>query len=249
MRPEKPIEQRSGGLWSRLLAAGSRLMGQAHYQRIEERLLLKILGAVNGRSVLDIGCGHGKYMALLASSGCLVTGVDVNGEQVAALCAEGWRVFTPDTLPDGECYDYILMAHVIEHMTPNELVACMDRYLPFLKHDGKLIIITPVPGERFWHDFTHVRPYLPQSVRMTFGGIVTPASGRAAYRMDLEEIYFFKDSWRARNCRAFYPSSSASGILRIGLWLCNVFLAFLHVASRGRLGVTASWLGIYGRRL
>jgi SAM-dependent methyltransferase len=247
MRPEKPIEQRRGALCSILVTAGDSLMRKAHYQRLEELRLLKMLEDANGRSVLDIGCGHGKYMTLLASAGCLMTGVDVNAEQVAALRAQGLRVFTPDALPDGERYDYILMSHVIEHMTPDELVACMDRYLPFLKDDGRLIIITPFPGERFWHDFTHVRPYLPQSVRMAFGGIVTPSSNRAAQRMELEEIFFFKDSWRIRNCRAFYPFSSTPGFMRTALWLCNFFLAFLHQVSGGKLGATASWLGLYGR--
>jgi len=184
---------------------------------------------------------------LLRQRGYHITGVDTNAEQVAALCAQGRRVFTPDALPDGERHDYILMSHVIEHMTPDELVACMDRYLPFLKDDGRLIIITPFPGERFWHDFTHVRPYLPQSVRMAFGGIIAPSSGRTAHRMELEEIFFFKDSWRVRNCRAFYPFSATSGLIRKALWLCNVFLAFLHQVSGGRLGVTASWLGVYTR--
>ena len=247
MRSEKPIEQREAWLCSRLLAAGDNLMRQAHYQRLEERRLLEIMQAAHGRSVLDIGCGHGKYMALLASAGCLVTGVDLNAEQVAALRAQCWRAFTPDTLPNGERYDYILMSHVIEHMTPDELVACLDRYLPFLNDDGKLIIITPLPGERFWHDFTHVRPYLPQSIRMAFGGIVAPSSNRVAQRMELEEIFFFKDSWRLRNHRAFYPSSSAPGLIRTALWLLNIFLAFLHRTSGGRLGAAASWLGIYGK--
>ena len=250
MRLEKLIEQRKTGLWPRLAAAGDSLMRLAHYQRLEEKRLLKIFEDASeggSPSVLDIGCGHGKYMRLLASADCVVSGVDVNAEQVAALCSEGRRAFTPDTLPSGERYDYILMSHIIEHMPPDELVTCMDRYLPFLKEDGKLIIITPFPGERFWHDFTHVRPYLPQSIRMLFGGIVTPSSSRAAHRMELEEVFFFKDSWRLRNCRAFYPFSSTSGLIRTALWCVNVFLAFLHQASGGSLGATASWLGIYGK--
>ena len=251
MRQEKPIDQHKTGLWSRMAEAGNSLMQRAHYQRLEEKRLLKIFETTStgGQSVLDIGCGHGKYMRLLASAGCVVSGVDVNEEQVAVLREEGWRAFTPDALPSGERYDYILMSHIIEHMPPDELVACMDRYLPFLKDDGKLIIITPFPGERFWHDFTHVRPYLPQSIRMLFGGIVAPSSSKAGHRMELEEIFFFKDSWRLRNCRAFYPSSSTSGIQRVAVWLCNVFLALSHLASGGRVGATASWLGIYGRRI
>ena len=226
-------------------ACCDRLVHNTHYQKIEEKCLARMMARFRGKDVLDVGCGHGKYMQMLEEKGCRVTGVDINPEQVASLCKAGQRAFTPEALPTDVRYDLILMAHVIEHMETEDLVAFMDRYLPLLKTDGKLIIVTPMPGDRFYYDFTHVRPYLPQSIRMMFGGIVTPSSIQAGHRMTLEDIYFFKDSWRLRNFRAFYPFCE-NRLARKGLWLCNVCLAMLHSLSGGRLGATASWLGIYG---
>ena len=44
--------------------------------RLEERLTLALVGEVQGQRVLDLGCGTGRYCALLAKRGATVVGVD-----------------------------------------------------------------------------------------------------------------------------------------------------------------------------
>jgi SAM-dependent methyltransferase len=216
----------------------STLFARTHYQRLEERHMAKLFDTrFKGKSVLDIGCGHGKYLRLLHGRCSLVVGVDANSVQVEELRREGHEVFPPEELPERQ-YDILLMSHVIEHMPPETLLAFMDRYLPMLKDDGRLIVITPLPGMRFWFDFTHIRPYTPQSLGMMFGILDGPAALKLKTRLSLEDIWFFRDSWRCRMNRRYYGD---------GILLANALLAGLHVASGGRLGALASWLGIYKR--
>ena len=39
--------------------------------------VLRALGDVSGKTVIDIGCGEGRFCRLLASLGALVTGIDI----------------------------------------------------------------------------------------------------------------------------------------------------------------------------
>lgn len=227
------------------------LLLRAHYQRLEERYLSQLFDSdLNGKSILDVGCGEGKYMRLLGGKCSRVVGIDANPDQVVALQREGFEAYLPESLPRLR-YDVILMSHVIEHMSAHDLVGFMDHYLPLLADNGKLIVVTPLPGERFWHDFTHVRPYTPQSLGMMFGILGAPAAFRPKVRMQLQEIRFFRDSWRIRHNRHYYPSTLKQGSAPATGWIrklvsaANASLACLYVYSGGRLGPLASWAGVY----
>ncbi len=217
----------------------------AHYQFFEELKLKKILSAFSQQKVLDYGCGLGKYLRIMKELNIETTGIDINAEQVNMLKEEGFNVFTSLEALAKESFDCILLSHVIEHLSGENVVKLFDSLLPYLKKKGKIIIITPVLGERFYYDFTHIRPYYPQSVRMLFGGINTAMSTKSQYSAELEDIFFFKDSFKLRLFQAFYPTSSALPVCKKILSCINLFLAFLHYYSCGRIGRTASWLGIY----
>ncbi|MCH5146137.1 class I SAM-dependent methyltransferase [Desulfovibrio sp. UIB00] len=225
------------------------LMSLAHYQRFEEKQLVNLFAErFSSASVLDVGCGLGKYLSILGRMGCKVTGVDSNPRQVSQLVEQGYNVFTPDKFPRTESYDVILMSHLIEHMDLASLTACINSYLELLKPDGKLIIISPVLGERFYYDPTHVRPYYPQSIRMLMGNLLAPAQQRSKWVMYLEDIWFFNDCWRLRGSRHFYPQRRQNVIAQLLVASINLFFVGLYLGTGGRLGAKASWMGIYGKR-
>lgn len=226
------------------------LLSKAHYQKFEEKYLERLFKAeFSGKSLLDIGCGQGRYLRLLAPYCAKNSGIDVNPEQVQKLQNEGFDVHLPGDLHPQK-YDVILMSHIVEHLPPKELVAFIDDYLPLLKSDGHLIILTPMPGIRFWHDYTHIRPYTPQSIGMLFGILGAPAAFRSKVKMKLVTIHFFRDSWRIRNSRFYFSShppkeNTAARLIRTLLFKTNIALAILYLFSNGRLGTLASWMGIY----
>ena len=95
--------------------------------------------------MLDIGCGIGRNLKHLDGNG---VGVDHNADCVAACRADGLTAYVTDEFDSSTDavhgkYDSLLFAHVLEHMTSNDADALLQRYLPYLKRGGKVIIITP----------------------------------------------------------------------------------------------------------
>ncbi len=227
-----------------------KLLQSTHYQILEEARLKDLLAAYAHKDVLDIGCGQGKYLKILKDLSCNATGIDINSEQIEKLKEQGYTAYTLAEIPQDKKYDLILMAHIVEHLTPEELVNFLDTYLAMLKEDGKLIVVTPVLGARFYYDATHIRPYYPQSLWMMMGNLDTAHSFRSKFCMDLEDIYFFRDSYRLREVRAYYvkPHTPYEKICAKVCSITNYFLAYLHHFSKGKIGATASWIGLYGNK-
>jgi SAM-dependent methyltransferase len=108
-------------------------------------------------TVLDVGCGIGRNLCNLPSSS---VGVDHNLASVSRAHEQGLTAYLPsdfhasdDAVPK---FDSLLFSHVLEHMDERAADALIAEFLPYLKKDGRLLIITP--QERgFNSDPTHVR--------------------------------------------------------------------------------------------
>ena len=143
----------------------------------------RILGLLppqgKGRRVLDVGCGPGYLMTLLASRGFQVTGVDRAAPQELA---PGANFVAADLLtglpPLHEHFDYILFADVLEHLPdPERLVGWA---IDHLKPGGQILISVPnvahayVRWKLLWGHFdytsrgildrTHLRFYTRRSL-------------------------------------------------------------------------------------
>lgn len=106
---------------------------------------------------LDVGCGIGRNLAHLDDA----VGVDHNPTSIEVARERGLRAWTSEewpTSPDAVegSYDTILMAHLLEHLDTETADAVIRSYLPYLRPDGRLIMICP--QERgYATDPTHVR--------------------------------------------------------------------------------------------
>ena len=107
---------------------------------------------------LEIGCGIGRNLLHLAGHS---VGVDINEHCVRAARARGLTAFTPADFQRSAEYnrpgrfDAILLAHVAEHMTENQVVALLHEYEGLMRSDGRLILISPQEAG-FRSDSTHV---------------------------------------------------------------------------------------------
>jgi SAM-dependent methyltransferase len=107
--------------------------------------------------VLDVGCGLGRNLLHLDGNG---VGVDPNPECVAAARARGVEAYGEgefkDRWPPGtQAFDSLLISHVVEHLLPAEADALIQNYLPFVKSNGKVILIAPQEAG-YRRDSTHV---------------------------------------------------------------------------------------------
>lgn len=139
--------------------------------------IVKAVGAgVGDRSIVDIGCGRGEWLELLAEEGLVAHGVDMNRISVAQCRDVGLRVIEAEALgylrglPDNSIGALTGM-HIIEHLPLDALIGLLDESLRVLKSNGVIILETPNPENiivgacNFYFDPTHQRPLPPPPMK------------------------------------------------------------------------------------
>ena len=119
--------------------------------------------------VLDLGCGRGTMLRLFANAGVEAYGIDIARETVARCRKEGLEVYQEEALAHlrtlKECaLGGIFSGHVIEHLSPQQVLDFIREAKRVLMPGGRVLIMTPNlkdlrTVERFWLDLSHVRPY------------------------------------------------------------------------------------------
>jgi len=110
-----------------------------------------------GTSVLDVGCGVGRWSRKLASRGARVTGIDLSPTMIAQAkrraaaqgVTEHCRFFVQDllALDAGQEFDLVLSVTVLQHiLEPQALRAAMHRMVAHLTEGGTLILLEAAPN-------------------------------------------------------------------------------------------------------
>lgn len=130
--------------------------------------------------MLDIGCGRGEWLRLLADQGFEAMGVDLNPDTVVRARRQGLDVQQSDALqyladlPD-ESHAAVTGFHVIEHLPFGLLFQLVEQAWRVLAPGGRLIVETPNPenllvgSHTFYHDFSHRCPVTPTALRFLVG--------------------------------------------------------------------------------
>jgi SAM-dependent methyltransferase len=139
---------------------------------IKERLRFYV-DLVRGREpVVDIGCGRGEFLDLLAESGLRAEGVDGDPGMIARCRERGHPVTQADAVEylsgvaDGSL-GCIFSAHVIEHLPFESLLSIFRLARRKLAPNGLFIAETVNPHsiaalKSFWIDLTHQKPIFPE---------------------------------------------------------------------------------------
>lgn len=97
----------------------------------------KMIEGVNIGSVLEVGCGSGRYLEQLQERGWQITGIDIQNKGKDFI-----RVIDVENGFDvKEKFDLILALEVIEHIVDTDLF--LENLSKHLKENGTLIISTP----------------------------------------------------------------------------------------------------------
>lgn len=94
---------------------------------------------IEGKSVLDFGCGAGGYLVLAKDIATTAEGVELEQVMRDGLNAEGIRCAS--SLDDVGSFDVITMFHVLEHL--DEPLMYLEKMKKHLNKDGKLLIEVP----------------------------------------------------------------------------------------------------------
>jgi 2-polyprenyl-3-methyl-5-hydroxy-6-metoxy-1,4-benzoquinol methylase len=128
------------------------------------------------RPLLDLGCGRGEWLEVLAEHQLPAHGVDLNREMVELCQAAGLEAKCADAveylrdIPDG-ALGAITSLHLIEHLPFPTLLRLLQQCRRTLQPRGLLILETPNPANiavgahYFYRDYTHQRPLPPDSTR------------------------------------------------------------------------------------
>jgi SAM-dependent methyltransferase len=143
---------------------------------IRERLL-KYVEIFEGAShVLDLGCGRGEFLALLAERGISAHGLDINHEMVEACRARGLDAREGDamayieSIPD-RSLGGLIAVQVVEHFQPPYLVRFLDTAYHKLRPGSKIVLETLNPScwfaffEAYIRDITHAWPLHPETLK------------------------------------------------------------------------------------
>jgi len=211
----------------------------------EDTELIKIFHSLKlskNDKILDIGCGFGTKIKLLRTHGLNAIGVDVNQSIISSNLESGIDCLLVDEFNlTNDLYDVLLMAHIIEHFKPDDLVKFMDNYLDRLKTGGYLVIATPLLSPYFYEDFDHVKPYHPTGVEMVFGNNDSQVQYYSKNKLKLMNILYRKGPFKIIHYSGLYVRNNYSRLL-IAI---NVILAFLYRISFGLIGRTDGWVGLY----
>jgi O-antigen chain-terminating methyltransferase len=126
------------------------------------------------RQVLDVACGPGLFLELLAENNIPAIGVERNPTVVSHARAQGSHVVEADVFSflagTLDMYDGIFCSHLIEHLPFEQVLRLIELLIPRLTAGGTFALVFPNPESMrmqlfgFWRDPEHVRFYHPELI-------------------------------------------------------------------------------------
>jgi len=114
--------------------------------------------------ILDVGCGVGRF---IANDPKRIMGVDNSEESIKICKSYGFDVrkcnITKLPFVDNS-FDAVNCSHVIEHLFPKDAYNLLKEMNRIIKPGGIMCLSTPLLHNRFYWDFTHIKPYYPQAI-------------------------------------------------------------------------------------
>ena len=126
--------------------------------------------------IIDVGCGRGEWIELLAENGYDAQGIDLNRIMVAKSQELGLDVMEADVIEHlkslaDKSLHVITGFHIIEHLPFEVLMKMYEESFRVLKPGGMVIFETPNPENilvgacSFYMDPTHINPLVPDSMQ------------------------------------------------------------------------------------
>lgn len=145
-----------------------------HVRRHQSRYLRYFEGRSN---VVDLGCGRGEFLELLAERGVDCYGVEADLDMYLYCRGRGLKVVYGDAIEhlrglSDESLGGVFLSHVAEHLEPSVLLELISLCYRKLKSGCYLVVESPNPAslyamaKHFYRDYTHVKPIHPDAMAL-----------------------------------------------------------------------------------
>ncbi len=130
------------------------------YQGIEMHDgLMKYLGSIGGKKVLELGCGHGVFSVFLAKQGAKVAGLDIGPSLIASAnmlaginqvdCE--FREASILQLPfEANSFDIVVGMRILHHLSHIDLIKAVQETHRVLKENGIAVFSEPVENSKIF---------------------------------------------------------------------------------------------------
>jgi len=123
-----------------------------NHKRLSRDVIAEFEPMIDGKTVLDIGCGQGVAKVLWESLGYEWAGVTMSKEDCRVLSANGWRYYKADMHDVRLCsYDILYARHVLEH-SPYPVIALKA----WMQVAPVMIVVVPAPTEQAYKHIGHL---------------------------------------------------------------------------------------------
>lgn len=120
-----------------------------YFERRTFLTLLGRLGPLAGKEVLDVGCGTGRWSALMADRGAKVTGIDLQAETLAENRkripqVEFYEMSILDLDPSWRSFDLATSVTVIQHIPYEHQGEAIAKVSQMIRPQGHLVVLEDV---------------------------------------------------------------------------------------------------------
>ncbi len=145
---------------------------------VQERQKIYLDYLNKGLEVLDIGCGRGEFLQLLAREGFKARGIDSSPQMVARCKDKGLDVVCADAVSYikgyGGSLGNVFLSQIVEHMDYKDIYSLVKAAWEKMEREAVILIETINPGSFFAQsrsyviDPTHVGLVSPETLSYTF---------------------------------------------------------------------------------
>jgi ubiquinone/menaquinone biosynthesis C-methylase UbiE len=120
-------------------------LSSEYTREIKRQKTISFMEPLDGKLILDIGCGQGVLLSKISERIKLGVGVDISrnifpktGQRFELAQADGCSLPFVDA-----CFDRVVAMELIEHLYPQWKVRMLEEISRVLKEDGRLVVTTP----------------------------------------------------------------------------------------------------------